>query len=215
MSITQVANKVEGAPDMRFEFIVLPVADADRAKAFYAGLGWKLDMDFVRGDDFRVIQFTPPGSATSVMFGRGIPAASPGTARGLYLVVSDIDAVRAHLLARGALVGEIFHDAGGVFHRPGTEGRVAGPAPGHRSYGSFAEFDDPDGNRWIVQEVTTRLPGHGSAAGASFSSAIELAAALRRAKVAREAQTTPPGDDVLRWYADYLLAEQAGTPLPA
>ena len=215
MNSTQVASKVEGTFDMKFEFIVLPVADADRAKAFYAGLGWKLDMDFVRGDDFRVVQFTPPGSATSIIFGRGIPGASPGTARGLYLVVSDIDAVRAHLLARGAPVGEIFHDAGGVFHRPGTEGRMAGPAPGHRSYGSFAEFNDPDGNGWILQEVTTRLPGHGSATGATFSSPIELAAALRRARAAHPAQTGTPGDDVLRWYADYLLAEQAGTPLPA
>ena len=215
MNSTQVASKVEGTFDMKFEFIVLPVADADRAKAFYAGLGWKLDMDFVRGDDFRVIQFTPPGSAASIIFGRGIPGASPGTARGLYLVVSDIDAVRAHLLARGAPVGEIFHDAGGVFHRPGTEGRMAGPAPGRRSYGSFAEFDDPDGNGWILQEVTTRLPGHGSAAGATFSSAIELAAALRRAQAAHPAQTGTLGDDILRWYADYLLAEQTGTPLPA
>ena len=215
MNSTQVASKVEGTFDMKFEFIVLPVADADRAKAFYAGLGWKLDMDFVRGDDFRVVQFTPPGSATSIIFGRGIPGASPGTARGLYLVVSDIDAVRAHLLAHGAPVGEIFHDAGGVFHRPGTEGRMAGPAPGRRSYGSFAEFDDPDGNGWILQEVTTRLPGHGSAAGATFTSAIELAAALRRAQAAHPAQTGTPGDDILRWYADYLLAEQTGTPLPA
>ena len=215
MDSTQVASKVEGTFDMKFEFIVLPVADADRAKAFYAGLGWKLDMDFVRGDDFRVIQFTPPGSATSVMFGRGIPGASAGAARGLYLVVSDIDAVRAHLLARGASVGEIFHDADGVFHRPGTQGRVAGPAPGHRSYGSFAEFDDPDGNGWILQEVTERLPGHGSVAGATFSSATELAAALRRAHAARPAQAEAAGGDVARWVADYLLAEQAGTPLPA
>jgi predicted enzyme related to lactoylglutathione lyase len=137
---TQVASKVEDTFDMKFEFIVLPVADVERAKAFYAGLGWKLDMEFVRGDDFRVIQFTPPGSPAPVIFGRGITSAKPGSAQGLYLVVSDIEeAARAARLARGAVVSELSHDGGGVFHDAGTEGRLSGPAPEPRSYSTFAE----------------------------------------------------------------------------
>jgi len=155
------------------------------------------------------VQFTPPGSGASIIFGRGIPSAPPGSSKGLYLVVSDIDAVRADLLARGAPVGEVFHDAGGVFHRPGSEGRLPGPAPGHRSYGSFAELDDPDGNRWLLQEVTTRLPGHGITIGAVFSSAVELAGALRRAQAAYDAQSAPTHDAAM-WAATYIVAEQEG-----
>jgi len=204
--------------DMKIEIVVLPVSDVDRAKAFYANLGWKLDMDFVRGDAFRVIQFTPPGSGASVIFGRGISTATPGSVRGLYFVVSDIEAVRADLLARGAPVGEIFHDADGVFHRPGTEGRVDGPAPGHRSYGSYAGFSDPDGNQWLMQEVTTRLPGHALGVGAAFTSASELAGAMRRAQAAYAAQEQRMGlqsEDPLLWYSDYILAEQSGKAMPA
>jgi catechol 2,3-dioxygenase-like lactoylglutathione lyase family enzyme len=145
--------------DMKLEVVVVPVSDVDKAKEFYQGLGWRLDADFVKSEDFRVVQLTPPGSPCSVIFGTGITSAAPGSADGLQLTVADIDAARAELTSRGAGVSEVFHDAGGVFHHAGTEGRAAGPAPDHRSYGSFASFSDPDGNGWFVQEVTTRLPG--------------------------------------------------------
>jgi catechol 2,3-dioxygenase-like lactoylglutathione lyase family enzyme len=145
--------------DMKLEVVVVPVSDVDKAKEFYQGLGWRLDADFVKSEDFRVVQLTPPGSPCSVIFGTGITSAAPGSADGLQLTVADIDAARAELTSRGAGVSEVFHDAGGVFHHAGTEGRAAGPAPDHRSYGSFASFSDPDGNGWLLQEITTRLPG--------------------------------------------------------
>jgi catechol 2,3-dioxygenase-like lactoylglutathione lyase family enzyme len=145
--------------DMKLEVMVLPVGDVDRAKAFYAGLGWREDADFAAGPDFRVVQLTPPGSPASVIFGTGLTSAAPGSAQGMQLVVSDIDAARAELIARGADVSEVFHDAGGVFHHAGTASRVPGAAPDHQTYGSFASFGDPDGNEWFVQEITTRLPG--------------------------------------------------------
>lgn len=144
---------------MKLEVVVVPVADVDRAKNFYKALGWREDADYVGGPDFRVVQLTPPGSACSVIFGTGVTSASPGSAQGLQLVVTDIDAARAELAARGAEMSEVFHDAGGVFHHAGTAGRVPGPAPDHKSYGSFASFSDPDGNSWFVQEITARLPG--------------------------------------------------------
>jgi catechol 2,3-dioxygenase-like lactoylglutathione lyase family enzyme len=145
--------------DMRLEVVVLPVSDVDRAKDFYKAVGWRLDADFVGSTDFRVVQLTPPGSACSVIFGTGVTSATPGSAQGLNLVADDIDAARAELAGRGAQVSQVFHDAGGVFHHAGTEGRVSGPAPDHQSYGSFASFSDPDGNEWFLQEITTRLPG--------------------------------------------------------
>jgi len=145
--------------DMKLEVVVLPVADVDRAKDFYKALGWREDADFAIGADFRVVQMTPPGSACSVIFGTGITSAAPGSAQGLQLTVTDIEAARAGLAASGVDVSGVFHDAGGVFHHAGTEGRVAGPAPDHKSYGSFASFSDPDGNGWLLQEITTRLPG--------------------------------------------------------
>jgi catechol 2,3-dioxygenase-like lactoylglutathione lyase family enzyme len=145
--------------DMRLEVVVLPVSDVDRAKDFYKALGWRLDADFVGSTNFRVVQLTPPGSACSVIFGTGITSATPGSAQGLNLVADDIDAARAELAGRGAQVSQVFHDAGGVFHHAGTEGRVSGLAPNHQSYGSFASFSDPDGNEWFLQEITTRLPG--------------------------------------------------------
>jgi catechol 2,3-dioxygenase-like lactoylglutathione lyase family enzyme len=145
--------------DMKLEVVVVPVADVDRAKNFYRALGWREDADYAAGADFRVVQLTPPGSACSIIFGTGVTSAAPGSAQGLHLVVTDIDAVRAELAACGAEMSEVFHDAGGVFHHGGTEGRVAGPAPEHKSYGSFASFSDPDGNGWLIQEITTRLPG--------------------------------------------------------
>jgi len=144
---------------MRLEVVVLPVSDVDRAKEFYERLGWPLDADVVNGDDFRVIQLTPPGSPCSIIFGTGITTAAPGSADGLYLVVDDIEAARAELSAHGVQVSEVFHDAGGVFHHAGTTARLPGPDPDRTSYASFASFSDPDGNGWMLQEVTTRLPG--------------------------------------------------------
>ena len=144
---------------MRLEVVVIPVSDVDRAKEFYERLGWRLDADVVTGDDFRVIQLTPPGSPCSIIFGTGITTAAPGSADGLYLVVDDIEAARAELSEHGVQVSEVFHDAGGVFHHAGTTARLPGPDPDRTSYASFASFSDPDGNGWMLQEVTTRLPG--------------------------------------------------------
>jgi catechol 2,3-dioxygenase-like lactoylglutathione lyase family enzyme len=144
---------------LRLEVVVLPVADVDRAKAFYEGLGWRLDADVARGDDFRVVQLTPPESPAAIIFGTGVTAAAPGSVDSLVLAVSDLDAARDDLIARGADVSEIFHDAGGVFHHAGTEARVPGRDPQSRSYGSWASFSDPDGNVWMLQEITQRLPG--------------------------------------------------------
>jgi catechol 2,3-dioxygenase-like lactoylglutathione lyase family enzyme len=145
--------------DMRLEVVVLPVSDVDRAKEFYVRLGWRLDADVVADDDFRVVQVTPPGSPCSVVFGTGFTTAPPGSADGFYLVVDDIEAARADLVEHGAQVSDVFHDAGGVFHHAGTTARVPGPDPQRRSYASFASFTDPDGNGWMLQEITTRLPG--------------------------------------------------------
>jgi catechol 2,3-dioxygenase-like lactoylglutathione lyase family enzyme len=145
--------------DMRLEVIVIPVSDVDRALSFYLGLGWRPDADVVTGPGFRVVQLTPPGSPCSVIFGEGVSSAPPGSVQGLHLVVSDLEQARAALLSRGVEVSESFHDVGGVFHHAGTEGRLDGPDPHGRSYGSFASFSDPDGNQWVLQEITERLPG--------------------------------------------------------
>jgi len=145
--------------DMKLEVVVLPVADVDRAKHFYEALGWREDADITSGPDFREVQLTPPGSACSVIFGTGVTSAAPGSTDGMVLAVPDIEAARADLMKRGADVSEVFHDAGGVFHHAGTVDRVPGPAPDHASYGSFAAFSDPDGNGWLLQELTRRLPG--------------------------------------------------------
>ena len=152
--------------DMRLEVVVLPVSDVDRAKDFYLGLGWRLDADFPANEGFRVVQLTPPGSAGSIIFGTGITSATPGSAEGLQLVVDDIDAARTELAGRGAAVSDVFHDAI-LFHHAGTAGRVPGPAPDRQSYGSWVSFEDPDGNGWFVQEVTTRLPGRVTSAAAT------------------------------------------------
>jgi catechol 2,3-dioxygenase-like lactoylglutathione lyase family enzyme len=144
---------------MKLEVVVIPVSDVDKAKDFYQGLGWRLDADFAKSEDFRVVQLTPPGSPCSIIFGTGITSATPGSADGLQLVVTDVEAARDELISHGADVSEVFHDAGGVYHHAGTQARAAGLAPKHRSYGSFVSFSDPDGNGWFVQEVTTRLPG--------------------------------------------------------
>jgi catechol 2,3-dioxygenase-like lactoylglutathione lyase family enzyme len=144
--------------DMKLEVVVVPVSDVDRAKEFYVALGWRLDADFVAGA-FRVVQLTPPGSPCSIIFGVGVTSAAPGSAEGLHLAVTDVEAARAELVGYGADVSEVFHDVGGVFHHAGTDGRVSGPDPERRSYASFASFRDPDGNGWLLQEITTRLPG--------------------------------------------------------
>jgi catechol 2,3-dioxygenase-like lactoylglutathione lyase family enzyme len=145
--------------DTKLEVVVVPVSDVDRAENFYKALGWRLDAEYVGSEDFRVVQLTPPGSAWSVIFGTGVTSAEPGSAQGLHLVVGDIEAARAELADQGAEISEVFHDAGGVFHHAGVTGRVGGPDPERRSYASYAAFNDPDGNEWILQEITTRLPG--------------------------------------------------------
>lgn len=146
--------------DMKLEVLVLPVADVDRSKNFYESLGFRLDADFAVSDGFRVVQLTPPGSEVSIIIGDGVTSAAPGSVQGLHLVVKDIVAARAELIERGAELSELFHEASGIFHRAGTEeGRIAGPDPDRSDYGSFASFDDPDGNGWVLQEIVTRAPG--------------------------------------------------------
>jgi len=144
---------------MKLQVVVVPVSDVDRAKSFYEKLGFRMDIDYVGGEGFRVVQFTPPGSECSIIIGNGITSTAPGSVEGLQLVVTDIEATRAELVGRGIDVDEAFHDVGGVFHHAGTEGRVPGPDPKRRDYASFASFSDPDGSRWFVQEVNTRAPG--------------------------------------------------------
>ena len=188
-SETQIEIPSARTVDMRLEIVVIPVSDVDRAKSFYGGWGWRLDADFAAGDDFRVIQFTPPGSGCSIIFGKNVTAAAPGSARGLYLIVSDIETARAELLGHGVEISEAFHDAGGV-HAGADEPylfgrlRVSGPDPQRRSYRSFASFRDPDGNGWLLQEETTRLPGRIDPAATTFASASDLASALLRASTA-------------------------------
>ena len=198
---------------MKLEVVVIPVSDVDRAKRFYGDLGWRLDADFVVGDAFRVVQFTPPGSSCSIHFGIGVTSAAPGSARGLYLVVSDIGSARAELVDRGVDVGEVFHRAG-----PGQP-PVSGPDPARRSYFSYATFSDPDGNEWLLQEVTTRFPGRIDPDATSFASASDLASALRRASAAHgehEMRTGGQRDENWPdWYAAYMVAEQAGKELPS
>jgi catechol 2,3-dioxygenase-like lactoylglutathione lyase family enzyme len=209
--------------DMKFEIVVIPVSDVDRAKEFYLKLGWRLDADFASGDDFRVMQFTPPGSGCSVIFGKNVTAAAPGSAQGMYLIVSDIEAAREELLSRGVEVSEIFHDGGGVYagsDEPYLFGRlrVSGPHPERRSYFSFASFSDPDGNGWLFQEVTTRQPGRIDSATTNFATASDLASAFRRAEAAHgehEKRTGGKRDENWpEWYAAYLVAEQSGGELP-
>ena len=218
MSTPQARNTV----DMKLEIVVIPVSDVDRAKRFYGGLGWRLDADFDSGKDHRVIQFTPPGSGCSVIFGKNVTAAAPGSAQGLYLVVSDIKTARDELLARGVKVSEVFHGADGVF--AGTDEpylfgrqRVSGPDPEHRTYRSYASFSDADGNGWLFQEVTARLPGRVEG-DTTFPSSTELAAALRRASAAHgEHEKRTGGHDANwpDWYAEYIVREQAGKELPS
>jgi catechol 2,3-dioxygenase-like lactoylglutathione lyase family enzyme len=229
MSNTEMRSKARiDAPnartvDMKLEVVVIPVSNVDRAKAFYASLGWRLDADFAGGDDYRVIQFTPPGSGSSIIFGKNVTAAAPGSAQGLYLIVSDVEAARTELLGRGVAVSEVFHGAAGEY--AGTDApylfgrrRVSGPEPGHGSYRSFASFSDPDGNGWLFQEVTTRLPGRVDPATTIFASTSDLAAAMRRASAAHgehEKRTGQHDAGWPDWYAEYMVREQAGEPLPS
>jgi catechol 2,3-dioxygenase-like lactoylglutathione lyase family enzyme len=207
--------------DTKFEIVVIPVSDIDRAKEFYASLGWRLDADYDNGGDFRVIQFTPTGSGCSVIFGRNVTAAAPGSAQGLYLIVSDIAAVREDYLRRGVAISEVFH-GDGVYSGPDEpylfgRRRVSGPDPEHRSYRSFASFHDPDGNGWVFQEITTRLPGRIDSTGTSFATTSDLASAFRRAEAAHgehEKRTGQRDENWADWYAAYMVAEQAGGELP-
>ena len=207
--------------DMKLEVVVIPVSDVDRAKEFYGRLGWRLDADFDNGEGFRVMQFTPPGSGCSVIFGKNVTAAAPGSAQGLYLVVSDIEAARDELVAHGVNASEVFHDADGVHSgadQPYLFGRlrVSGPDPEHRSYRSFVSFSDPDGNGWLLQEVTTRLPGR-VAGDTTYASASDLSQALQRAAAAHgrhEALTGQADPNWPDWYAEYMVREQAGEELP-
>jgi catechol 2,3-dioxygenase-like lactoylglutathione lyase family enzyme len=204
---------------LKLEVVVIPVADVDRAKKFYANLGWRLDADFPFDNGFRVVQMTPPGSGCSVQFGTKITPAAPGSAHGLYLIVSDIEAARDELAGLGVAVSEVFHAGapGAQFQPDGTGGRVSGPAPDHATYSSFATFSDPDGNGWLLQEVTTRLPGRIDSAATSFGSASDLASALRRAAAAHGQHEKRIGEADANWpdwYAEYLVREQAGETLP-
>jgi catechol 2,3-dioxygenase-like lactoylglutathione lyase family enzyme len=206
----------ENNVDLKLEVVVIPVADFDRAKDFYAGIGWRLDADFSFDNGFRVIQFTPPGSGASIQFGPTMTSGAPGSVQNLYLIVSDIEAACDALSARGVKVSDVFHPAapGEQFH-PDESGHLSGRSSD--SYSSFASFDDPDGNRWLLQEVTTRLPGRIDSAETSFASASDLANAMRRAEAAHgehEKRTGVADANWPDWYAEYMVAEQAGTELP-
>ena len=201
-----------GMIDMKLEVVVIPVSDVDRAKRFYGDLGWRLDADFVVGDAFRGVQFTPPGSPCSIHFGTGVTPAAPGSAGGLYLVVSDIQSARAEIVARGVDVSEVFHREG-----PGKP-PLSGPDPARRSYSSYATFSDPDGNEWLLQEVTIRFPGRIDSNATSFASASDLASAMRRASAAHGEHEKRQGgqrdENWPDWYAEYMVAEQSGKELP-
>jgi len=198
-----------GMVDLKLEVVVIPVSDVDRAKRFYGSLGWRLDADFAFDNGFRVVQLTPPGSGCSVQFGSKMTSAAPGSAQGNYLIASDIRAARDELAARGAKVSEVFHAAtpGAQFQPDGTSGRVGGPAPDHATYSSFATFSDPDGNGWLIQEITTRLPGR----GLSNMDVATLTELLREAeKHHGEYEPTAPKHHWSGWYGAYIVARQQG-----
>jgi catechol 2,3-dioxygenase-like lactoylglutathione lyase family enzyme len=202
-----------GKVDMKLEVVTIPVSNVDRAQKFYASLGWRVDADFTKGDD-HVFQFTPPGSPGSIHFGTNLTSAAAGSAQ-MLLIVSDIQAARDELLRRGVKVSEVFHFSG--FNRVDPAGRLSGPSPDLPSYGSFVSFSDPDGNTWLVQEITTRLPGRIDPGAILFGSASDLASAFRRAEAAHgehEKRTGQRDANWPEWYAAYMVAEQAGTELP-
>jgi catechol 2,3-dioxygenase-like lactoylglutathione lyase family enzyme len=203
-----------GQVDMKLEVVTIPVSDFDRAKEFYGGLGWRLDADFKNGSE-RAIQFTPPGSQCSIQFGTNLTSAAPASAQGLLLIVSDIQAARDELVGRGVEVSAVFHLAG--FNRVDPAIRLSGPSPDHPSYGSFASFSDPDGNGWVLQQITTRLPGRIDSHTTTYASIPDLAGALRRAEAAHgehEKRTGERDADWPGWYAAYMVAEQSGEELP-
>jgi catechol 2,3-dioxygenase-like lactoylglutathione lyase family enzyme len=220
-SSTTQPNAIAAPVDMKFEIVVIPVSDVDRAKQFYSKLGWRLDADYDDGKTFRVVQFTPPGSGCSIIFGKDVTAAAPGSAQGLYLIVSDIEAARKKLLDLGVPVSETFHNAG-VYTGPDEpflfgRQRVSGPDPNHGSYRSFASFKDPDGNGWLFQEITARLAGRIDSAATTFASVSDLANAMRRAEAAHgehEKRLGSRDDNWPDWYATYMIAEQSGGELP-
>ena len=206
--------------DLKLEVVVIAVSDVDRAKEFYGRLGWRLDADFAFDNAFRVVQFTPPGSGCSIQFGSKITSATPGSAQGIYLIVTDVQAARDELASHGVDVSDVFHlqTPGAQFQTDDRRGRVTGPAPDHASYSSFATFSDPDGNGWLLQEITARLPGRIDAAQTSYASAADIEGALRRAAAAHgehEARTGEADANWPEWYAAYMAAESAGTELPS
>ena len=225
-TLSAISNETTNATsparvDMKFEIVIIPVSDVDRAKEFYTKLGWRLDADFAQDDEWRAIQFTPPGSGCSVIFGKNVTKAAAGSSQGLYLTVSDIEAARNELQRRGVEVSEVFH--GSKVHTGADEAylfgrlRVSGPDPAHTSYYSFASFHDPDGNGWLLQEVTARLPGRIDSTTTNFASANDLASAMRRAEAAHgehEKRTGQRDANWPAWYAAYMVAEQSGEKLP-
>lgn len=201
--------------NMKLEVVIVPVSDVDQSKAFYQKTGFRLDID-IANENFRAVQFIPPGSETSIIFGKGVTSAKSRSAD-LVLAVDNVDAARDELIGRGVNVSEVFHYAGGPFNSAVEKPRIAGRDPQGRSYFSFASFEDPDGNRWLLQEITTRLPGRIDSAATTFSSAIDLSSALRRAEVAHGEHEKRTGERDVNWpdwYAKYMVAEQAGTELP-
>lgn len=213
MSSTQM-SKEPGRPiptpatvDLKLEVVVIPVSDVDRAKGFYEGLGWRLDADFAAGGDWRVVQMTPPGSASSVMFGTGLTTAAPGSVQGTFLVVEDVDAARAELIGHGVEVSEIFHFENNLLRVAGAKGRLPGPDPNRSSYFSFASFSDPDGNSWLLQEIKTRLPGR----GLSSVDIATLKALLQEAETHHgDYEAIAPKHHWSDWYAAYIVARERG-----
>jgi catechol 2,3-dioxygenase-like lactoylglutathione lyase family enzyme len=211
MSSTQISNEpanqksTAAAIDLKLEVVIVPVSDVDRAKRFYEGLGWRLDADFATGEEWRVVQMTPPGSPCSVMFGKGLTTAAPGSVQGTFLIVDDIEAARAELLGFGVDVSELFHFDGGL-RVVGTTGRAPGPDPKGHSYGTWASFSDPDGNGWLLQEVKTRLPGRGLSL--DVGTLTELLRETEQRHGSYEA--TAPKHHWSGWYAPYIVARMHG-----
>jgi catechol 2,3-dioxygenase-like lactoylglutathione lyase family enzyme len=221
MSTNEVSNADQTGEtvDLKLEAVVIPVSDVDRAKAFYGSLGWRLDADFAFDNGFRVVQFTPPGSPCSVQFGSNITSAVPGSVQGLYLVVSNVEVARDKLVSLGVKASEVFHPGapGAQFQPEGASSRVGGRADDQASYGSFATFSDPDGNTWLLQEITKRLPGRIDSGQTAYASVNDVEQALVRAATAHgehEKRTGEADKNWPAWYAAYMVAEQSGAELP-
>ncbi len=199
-------NPTAATSDLKLEVVVIPVSDVDRARTFYKSLGWRLDADFTNGEDWHLVQMTPPGSPCSVMFGKGFTSAVPGSVQGTFLVVDDLEAARARLIGQGVDVTEVFHFDRSLLRVAGTKGRVPGPDPEGRSYFSFASFSDPEGNGWLLQEVTTRLPGRGLS-----SDVVTLTELLRETEERHGGyEPTAPKHHWSEWYAAYIVARERG-----